>query len=108
MHQQEVSGILTLPFHLGNTGSHRHSGYTRRTNKGIDFSTTEFIHYLAHQDTTGSTKGKGENAQAHNFNGFEIEEGFRIGSGAHRNTKENNNDVHQLILGSLTQAVHHK
>ena len=38
MNQQEVAGIILLPNLLGNTGSHRNSRNTSRTNQRIDLS----------------------------------------------------------------------
>ena len=53
MHQQEVRGVSLLTFHIGNTGSHRHSGNTGGADEGIDLALGQLVHQDAYQQTAG-------------------------------------------------------
>ncbi len=107
MHEQEVGGVGLLALHLGDPGGHGYGGDAGGADEGVDLLLHEEVHELGQEHTAGGAEAKGDDAHEHNSDGLEGQEGGGGSGGAHGDAQEDGDDVHQLVLGGLLQAVHH-
>ena len=107
MHQQEVAGIGLLAHLLADPGRHRHGGHAGGADEGIDLLLQEQVHELGQQHAACGAEAEGHHAHAHNGQGLGAEEGGAGGGRTHADAQEDGDDVHQLVLHGLAEAVQH-
>ena len=107
VHKQEVRRILLLTYGLRNASSHWHGRYTRRTDKWVDLLTLreEEVHKLSEEQTTCSTTAKCKDTEYKDTDSTEVEERISSSCCTNRDTEEDNNDIHQLVLCSFSKTV---
>ena len=88
VHQQEVGRVCLLTNLLGNTGSHRHCGYTGRTDQRIDLTAADDIHHLAAQQTADCREAECQQTQNHDLQGIQGQEGRSNSSCTNGDTEE--------------------
>ena len=105
VHQQEVTGVVLLAHHVGNTGSHGNGGDTGRTDQGVDFALGGLAHDQTAQQTTGGGDAEGDDAQQNDGQGLNSQEGGADHGGTDGQGQQDGDDVHQGILHGVAQTV---
>ena len=106
MHQQEVGGVLLLAHHLGDPGGHGNGGNAGGADKRVDLLLREHVHQLSQQHAASGAKTEGDNAHGKDQQGAGVQEVLGGGGGANGDAKEDGDDVHQLVLDGLIEALH--
>ena len=109
VHQQEVRGIGLLALGLRHAGGHRDGRNAGRTDQRIDLvvALREEVHHLGEQHAAGGSHREGDHAQHEDEQRPRIEERLGRSRSSHRETQEDDDNVHQFVLHRLRQTVHH-
>ena len=107
MHEKEVGRIVLLTLNLRYASRHRHGRYARRTDERVDGAATELVHQLCGQQTAASRNAEGGKAANDDEDGLNTQEISGRGGRTNRNTQEDGDNVHQLVLRRLGETLGH-